>query len=102
MIRAVVELNHALQSAATSNVSSTRKAQTNGPFWKTAFVLWVPALCGVFLVLPYTATLENKALAAAAAHTHLKVGELLCNFRCPNRDPSGYCRHPWSVGSMET
>ena len=77
MIRAVGELNHALQTSATSNVSSTQKAQTNGPFWKTAFVLWVLALCGVFLVLPYTATLENKALAAAAAHTHLKVGELL-------------------------
>src|SRR4029077_13256133 len=51
--------------------------ETNGPFWKTGFVLWVLALCGVFLVLPYVATLENKALAAAAARTHLKVGELL-------------------------
>jgi hypothetical protein len=51
--------------------------ETNGPFWKTGFVLWVLALCGVFLVLPYVATLENKALAAAAAHTHLEVGELL-------------------------
>ena len=28
-------------------------------------------LCGVFLVLPYVATLENKALAAAAARQRL-------------------------------
>jgi hypothetical protein len=31
----------------------------------------------VFLVLPYVTTLENKALAAAALRTHLKVGELI-------------------------
>ena len=43
----------------------------------TAFVLWVLALCGVFLVLPYVATLENKALTAAASRTHLEVWELL-------------------------
>ena len=54
-----------------------RHAQTNGPFLKTALVLWVLALCGVFLVLPYVATLENEALAAAAARTHLEVRELL-------------------------
>jgi hypothetical protein len=59
------------------NVDPAQQAQTNGPFWKTGFVLWVLALCGVFLVLPYVATLENKALAAAAARTHLEVGELL-------------------------
>jgi len=51
--------------------------RTNGPFWKTAFVLWVGALCGVFLVLPYVTTLEKKALAAAALRTHLKGGELI-------------------------
>jgi hypothetical protein len=66
-----------LQTSATSNVGSTQEAQTNGPFWKTAFVLWILALCGVFLVLPYAATLENKALAVAAARTHLNVWELL-------------------------
>ena len=35
------------------------------------------ALCGVFLVLPYVATLENKELAAAAARAHLGVRDLL-------------------------
>ena len=63
-----------LANLATSNEVPT---QTNGPFWKTAFVLWGAALCGVFLVLPYVTTLENKALAAAALRTHLKVGELI-------------------------
>jgi hypothetical protein len=52
-------------------------AQTNGPFLKTALVLWVLALCGVFLVLPYVATIENNALGAAAARTHLEMRELL-------------------------
>ena len=52
-------------------------AQASGPFLKTALVLWSLALCGVFLVLPYVATLENKALAAAAARAHLGVWELL-------------------------
>ena len=66
-----------IANLATSNLDPTRRAKTNGPFWKTAFVLWGAALCGVFLVLPYVTTLENKALAAAAARTHLKVGELL-------------------------
>ena len=66
-----------MQTSATLNVDPAQQAQTNGPFWKTGFVLWVLALCGVFLVLPYVATLENKALAAAAARTHLKVGALL-------------------------
>src|SRR6516164_900200 len=54
-----------------------QQAQTNGLFLRTALVLWVLALCGVFLVLPYVATLENEALAAAAARTHLEVRELL-------------------------
>src|SRR5215813_5965757 len=54
-----------------------RHAQTNGLFLKTAVVLWVFALCGVFLVLPYVATLENNVLAAAAARAHLEVRELL-------------------------
>ena len=54
-----------------------QQTQTNGPFLKTVLVLWVLALCGVFLVLPYVATLENETLAAAAARTHLEVWELL-------------------------
>jgi len=54
-----------------------QQTQTNGPSLKTAFVLWVLALCGAFLVLPYVVTLENEALAAAAARTHLDVRELL-------------------------
>ena len=54
-----------------------QQTQTNGPFLKTVLVLWILALCGVFLVLPYVATLENEALAAAAARTHLEVWELL-------------------------
>jgi hypothetical protein len=62
---------------ARSNTDLTRQAKTNGPFWRTAFILWVAALCGVFLVLPYVATLENEALAAAGSRTDLKVGELL-------------------------
>jgi Type II CAAX prenyl endopeptidase Rce1-like len=66
-----------LQTSATPNVDPTQETQTDGPFWTTAFVLWVLALCGVFLVLPYAATLENNALAAAGARTHLKVWELL-------------------------
>ena len=35
------------------------------------------ALCGELLVLPYVATLENKALAVAASRTHLEVRQLL-------------------------
>ena len=54
-----------------------QQGQTNGLFLRTALVLWTSALCGVFLVLPYLATLENKALAAAAARTHLEVRDLL-------------------------
>jgi hypothetical protein len=49
----------------------------DGPFLKTALVLWVLALCGAVLVLPYVVTLESKALAEAAARTHLEVRELL-------------------------
>jgi hypothetical protein len=56
-----------------------QQAQANAPFLKTALVLWVLAMCGVFLVLPYVATLENEALTAAAARTHLEVRELLAN-----------------------
>jgi hypothetical protein len=53
------------------------QAQTNGPFLKTALVLWVLALCGVLLALPYITTLENKALTTAAARAHLEARELL-------------------------
>jgi len=54
-----------------------KQLQTNGPFLKTALVLWTLALCGIFLVLPYVGALENKALAAAAARAHLEVRGLL-------------------------
>ena len=54
-----------------------KQSQTNGPFLKTALVLWTLALCGIFLVLPYVGALENKALAAAAARAHLEVRGLL-------------------------
>lgn len=55
------------------------KQQTrgNGLFLKTALVLWILALGGALLVLPYVATLENYALAAAAEHAHLQVRDLL-------------------------
>jgi hypothetical protein len=51
--------------------------QRNGTFLKTALVLWVLALCGALLVLPYVAALENKPLAAAAERHHFEVRELL-------------------------
>jgi hypothetical protein len=54
-----------------------QQAQTNGLFLKTALVLWILALCGALLVLPYVAALENEALAAATARTHFKMRELL-------------------------
>jgi hypothetical protein len=47
------------------------------PFWPLALALWLLSLCGGLLVLPYVATLESKALAAAAARTHLGVDTLL-------------------------
>jgi hypothetical protein len=56
-----------------------RKQQTrgNGLFLKTAFVLWILALGGALLVLPYLTILEKNALAAAAEHAHLQVRDLL-------------------------
>jgi hypothetical protein len=57
--------------------NAAQQAQASGLFLKTAVVLWVVALCGAFLALPYVATLEHKALAAAAVRTHLEVRELL-------------------------
>jgi hypothetical protein len=54
-----------------------QQAPTRGPFLKTTIVLWALRLCSVFFVLPYVTTFENKALAAAAARTHLRVSELL-------------------------
>jgi Type II CAAX prenyl endopeptidase Rce1-like len=57
--------------------NAAQQAQASGLFLKTAVVLWVLALCGAFLALPYVATLEHKALAAAAVRTHLEVRELL-------------------------
>src|SRR5579862_5200671 len=54
-----------------------QQGQMNDRFLKTALVLWALALCGVVLVLPYVATLENKALTTVAARTHFTVAELL-------------------------
>jgi hypothetical protein len=62
---------------AEEGMNPKQHAQTNGPFLKTALVLWVLALCGVFLVLPYVATIKNKALGVAAARAHLEMRELL-------------------------
>ncbi len=57
---------------------ATRSSRTpEYSFWKTALALWVLAVCGAILVLPYVATLESKAFAEAAARTHLDVRELL-------------------------
>jgi membrane protease YdiL (CAAX protease family) len=56
------------------------EAQTPGaraPFGKTALVLWALSLIGALLILPYVATLESKALAAAVARTHLSLTALL-------------------------
>jgi hypothetical protein len=49
----------------------------NAPFWKAALVLWGLSLLGALLVLPYAVTLETKALAAAAARTHMPLSTLL-------------------------
>ncbi len=54
-----------------------RQTRMDGPFLKTALVLWGSALCGVFLVLPYVTTLESRALAEAAVRSHLNVKALL-------------------------
>src|SRR5262245_51908476 len=78
-----------------------QQTQTNGPFLKTALVLWVSALCGVFLVLPYAAALENSALAAAAARPPRSEG-IARNLCRPNRGSSGDCGGRWSMGSVET
>jgi hypothetical protein len=53
------------------------EAQSDAPFWSIAPVLWVLSLIGAVLVLPYVATLEHQALAAAAAKSHLSVAKLL-------------------------
>lgn len=51
-----------------------QQTRTNGPFLKIAFALWVLGLCGAVLVLPYLATLETKAFAAAAADAREALG----------------------------
>jgi hypothetical protein len=58
-------------------IDAKAAAQTNGPFWSIALVLWALALVGAVLVLPYIATLEHQALATAAAKSHLSVAGLL-------------------------
>jgi hypothetical protein len=52
-------------------------AQARARYWSVALVLWGLALVGAALVLPYVATLEHQALAAAAAKTHLSLAQLL-------------------------
>ena len=56
-------------NAISSDVD--RPPAANGPFLKTAFVLWLLGLVGGILVLPYVASLEPKAIAAAAARYHI-------------------------------
>ena len=56
---------------------ATQAIQPNGPYFKTALTLWVLALCGAILILPYVAALEHIVLAAGAARMHLRVWELL-------------------------
>jgi hypothetical protein len=52
-------------------------AQSRAPFWTTALVLWILAIAGAVLLMPYLATLENKAFAEAAAKNHMPVRQLL-------------------------
>ena len=47
------------------------------PFWKLATTLWLASLAGAVLVLPYVLTLQQAALAAAAARTQMSVVQLL-------------------------
>lgn len=54
-----------------------QQTQTNEPFLKVALALWVLGLIGAFLVLPYVAALAPKALAAAAARTHIAMWEVV-------------------------
>lgn len=51
--------------------------QPQGPFFKSAFVLWALGIIGMILVLPYVASLESTAITAAAARTHLDAKVLL-------------------------
>ena len=48
-----------------------RPLAANGPFLKTAFVVWLLGVIGGIMVLPYVASLEPKAIAAAAARYHI-------------------------------
>ncbi|SHN87631.1 CPBP family glutamic-type intramembrane protease [Bradyrhizobium erythrophlei] len=47
------------------------------PFWKLATTLWLASLAGAVLVLPYVLTLQQAALAAAVARTHMSAVQLL-------------------------
>jgi len=55
----------------------SESTQTKAPFLKTALVLWILAICGAILLLPYLASLESKALATAASRMHMEMWELL-------------------------
>ncbi len=53
------------------------ETRTAKPFLKTALVLWILALCGMALVLPYALHIEAKVLAEAAARKGLEPAVLL-------------------------
>ena len=46
-------------------------------FWKRALVLWMLAMVGAALVLPYVSTLESQVLAQAAGRLRLAVWQVL-------------------------
>ena len=58
-------------------MSEPANTRATAPFWRTALALWLLALCGVALVMPYVAVLEHSVLAAAAARARLDVRLLL-------------------------
>jgi len=60
-----------------TGASAANGKREAGPFIKTALVLWVLGIIGGLLVLPYVTTLEAKAIAAAAARTHIDAKILL-------------------------
>jgi hypothetical protein len=53
------------------------EAEKQGPFLKTALVLWGLALVGGLAILPYVATLEHDVLKQAADRLHVPVWQVL-------------------------
>jgi hypothetical protein len=47
------------------------------PFWRLATTLWLASLAGAVLVLPYVLTLQQAAVSAAVARTHMSGAQLL-------------------------